>query len=164
MWRDGGDAGSQPMRTAMHITWHGAQINFGELPPYLTYGSARNIKESLVCEDSLCSGYTATHIDVLYIVRSHSFLHHIPQNHPASISWHVHIAGDLSSTNIPRLHLFHSPEYIPNWSRIRSTKRSYLFRKVKKPAGKKNSQTKFEALRNVSWGKKKPRKHHGDLI
>jgi hypothetical protein len=29
-------SGSQPMRTAVHITWHGAQINFGELTPYLT--------------------------------------------------------------------------------------------------------------------------------
>ncbi len=26
------------MSTAVHITWHGAQINFGDLPPYLTYG------------------------------------------------------------------------------------------------------------------------------
>ncbi len=25
---------SQPMSTAVHITWHGAQINFGDLPPY----------------------------------------------------------------------------------------------------------------------------------
>ncbi len=23
--------------SAMHITWHGTQINFGDLPPYLTY-------------------------------------------------------------------------------------------------------------------------------
>ncbi len=38
MRRERGFAGSQPMRTAVHITWHGAQINFGELPPYLTYG------------------------------------------------------------------------------------------------------------------------------
>ncbi len=30
-------AGSQPMRTAVHITWHGAQRNFGDLTPYLTY-------------------------------------------------------------------------------------------------------------------------------
>jgi hypothetical protein len=30
-------AGSQPMSTAVHITWHGAQINFGDLTPYLTY-------------------------------------------------------------------------------------------------------------------------------
>jgi hypothetical protein len=29
-------AGSQPMRTAVHITWHGAQINFGDLKP--SYG------------------------------------------------------------------------------------------------------------------------------
>jgi hypothetical protein len=34
----GGVAGSQPVRTAMRITWHGAQINFGDLTPYLTYG------------------------------------------------------------------------------------------------------------------------------
>jgi hypothetical protein len=32
-----GVAGSQPMRTAVHITWHGAQINFGDPTPYLTY-------------------------------------------------------------------------------------------------------------------------------
>ncbi len=25
------------MSTAVHITWHGAQKNFGDLPPYLTY-------------------------------------------------------------------------------------------------------------------------------
>jgi hypothetical protein len=30
-------AGSQPMRTAVRITWHGAQINFEDLTPYLTY-------------------------------------------------------------------------------------------------------------------------------
>jgi hypothetical protein len=35
-----GVAGSQPRSTAVHITWHGAQINFGDLPPYLTYDSA----------------------------------------------------------------------------------------------------------------------------
>jgi hypothetical protein len=34
-----GCEGSQPKSTAVHITWHGAQINFGDLPPYLTYGS-----------------------------------------------------------------------------------------------------------------------------
>ncbi len=38
----GGGCGSQPMRTAVHITWHGAQINFGDLAPYLTYGGARS--------------------------------------------------------------------------------------------------------------------------
>jgi len=30
-------AGYQPMRTAVHITGHRAQINFGGLTPYLTY-------------------------------------------------------------------------------------------------------------------------------
>ncbi len=39
MWGEGPVAGSQPMETAVHITWHGAQINFGDLTPYLTYGS-----------------------------------------------------------------------------------------------------------------------------
>ncbi len=34
----GRGCGSQPMRTAVHITWHGAQMNFGDLTPYLTYG------------------------------------------------------------------------------------------------------------------------------
>ncbi len=34
---EGGVAGSRPMSTAVHIMWHGAQINFGDLPPYLTY-------------------------------------------------------------------------------------------------------------------------------
>ncbi len=33
-----GIAGSQPKSKAVHITWHGAQINFGYLTPYLTYG------------------------------------------------------------------------------------------------------------------------------
>jgi hypothetical protein len=37
---DGGIVGSQPMSTAVHITWHGAQINFGDLTPYLTYAIA----------------------------------------------------------------------------------------------------------------------------
>jgi hypothetical protein len=36
-WGEGmGGAGSQPMSTAGHITRHGAQINFGDLPPYIT--------------------------------------------------------------------------------------------------------------------------------
>ncbi len=34
---DGGVAGPQPMSTAVHITWHGALINFGDLLPYLTF-------------------------------------------------------------------------------------------------------------------------------
>ncbi len=34
---EGEVAGSQLMSTAMHITWHVAQTNFGDLPPYLTY-------------------------------------------------------------------------------------------------------------------------------
>ncbi len=36
-WGGGEVLGSQPMSTAVHITCHGAQINFGGLPPYLTY-------------------------------------------------------------------------------------------------------------------------------
>jgi hypothetical protein len=38
---EGGVAGSQPMGTAVHITWYGAQINFGYLPPYLAYAKRR---------------------------------------------------------------------------------------------------------------------------
>ncbi len=34
-----GVAGPQPMSIAVHITWHGAQIYFGDLPPYFTYGA-----------------------------------------------------------------------------------------------------------------------------
>ncbi len=33
----GRTAGSQPISTSMQVTWHGAQINFGDLTPYLTY-------------------------------------------------------------------------------------------------------------------------------
>ncbi len=33
----GGVEESQPMSTAVQITWHVAQINFKDLPPYLTY-------------------------------------------------------------------------------------------------------------------------------
>ncbi len=41
-----GVTGSQPMSTALHhITWHGVQINFGDLPPYLTYGFKGREKE-----------------------------------------------------------------------------------------------------------------------
>jgi hypothetical protein len=29
--------GSLPMSTSVHMTRHGAQINFGDLPPYLSY-------------------------------------------------------------------------------------------------------------------------------
>ncbi len=38
--------GSQTMGTAVHITWHGAQINFGYLPPYLTYGQTYTIRRT----------------------------------------------------------------------------------------------------------------------
>jgi hypothetical protein len=39
MREDGGlgVAGSQPISTAVHITRPGAQVNFVDLPPYLTY-------------------------------------------------------------------------------------------------------------------------------
>ncbi len=40
----GGVAGSQLMKTAAHITRHGAQINFGDLTPYLTYLSNKRHK------------------------------------------------------------------------------------------------------------------------
>ncbi len=34
-----GAAETKPVSKAVHITWHGAQINFGDLTPYLTYAS-----------------------------------------------------------------------------------------------------------------------------
>ncbi len=48
----GGVAWSHPMSTAVHTTWHGAQINFGDLPPYLTYGHPFPLSQSFY---SLCS-------------------------------------------------------------------------------------------------------------
>ncbi len=33
-----GVAESQPISTAVHMTWHRAQINFGDVPLYITYG------------------------------------------------------------------------------------------------------------------------------
>ncbi len=35
----GGLQGSQPISAAVHITWHGAKINFGD--PYLTYAPSK---------------------------------------------------------------------------------------------------------------------------
>ncbi len=44
VWGGGGVAGSQPMSTAVHITWH------GDLPPYLTFGTlALNTGYRLLC-------------------------------------------------------------------------------------------------------------------
>ncbi len=37
MWAQMRGEGSHPMRTAVHITWQGAQMNFRGLTPYLTY-------------------------------------------------------------------------------------------------------------------------------
>ncbi len=37
MWGEGGSCGGTAISTAVHITWHEAQINFGDLPQYLTY-------------------------------------------------------------------------------------------------------------------------------
>ncbi len=41
-----GVAGSQPMSTAVHIMWHGAQKNFWDLPPYLTYAWELQIRRN----------------------------------------------------------------------------------------------------------------------
>ncbi len=43
------------MITAVHITWHGAQINFGDLPPYLTYDVPVLYAISCLTTDRLCS-------------------------------------------------------------------------------------------------------------
>ncbi len=39
--------GSQPMSAAVHITWHGAEINFGDLTPYLTYAVKGRLSRDL---------------------------------------------------------------------------------------------------------------------
>ncbi len=46
------------MSRAVHITWHGAQINFGDLPPYLTY----------VIEPSILNKCLSTKINENYVV------------------------------------------------------------------------------------------------
>jgi hypothetical protein len=51
-------AGSQPMSTAVHITWHGAQINFGDLPPYSwTFGATGLMWQSVACIKSYLEIY-----------------------------------------------------------------------------------------------------------
>ncbi len=35
------------MSTAVHITWHGAQIILRDLPPYLTYGAHLEVEEGV---------------------------------------------------------------------------------------------------------------------
>ncbi len=42
---EGGVAGSKPMSSDVHITWHEAQINFGDIPPCLTYQHTKRIGE-----------------------------------------------------------------------------------------------------------------------
>jgi hypothetical protein len=44
---EGGVAGSKLMSTVVHITGQGAQINFGDLPPYLTY--------AVLAQEHVCS-------------------------------------------------------------------------------------------------------------
>jgi hypothetical protein len=51
-----GVAGSQPMSTAVHIKSHGAQINFGDLPPYLTHaGKQRKCKAAKIVKRAYSS-------------------------------------------------------------------------------------------------------------
>jgi hypothetical protein len=53
-----GVAGSQPMSTAVNITCHGAQINFGDLHPYLPYGRGQSIHCRLL---KFTAGYVQRH-------------------------------------------------------------------------------------------------------
>ncbi len=46
---EGGVVGSQPMRTAVYITWHGA--NFGDLTPYFTYDCRQAGRKQAVCPE-----------------------------------------------------------------------------------------------------------------
>ncbi len=54
--REGGAAGSQPMSTA--VQWYtGAQISFGDLTPYLTYGTKALVLRYI---HIVCTAYTVT--------------------------------------------------------------------------------------------------------
>ncbi len=41
------------MSAAVHITWHEAQINFGDLPPYLTYELHENVMKKKTLQSSI---------------------------------------------------------------------------------------------------------------
>ncbi len=80
----GGVAGSQPMSTAVHITWHGAQINFGDLPSYLTYAYSTG--------DWLIQSMRAAAL-VIHLMRVNSFL--LQQLYPTlPCLWTVARAGE----------------------------------------------------------------------
>jgi hypothetical protein len=52
------------MSTAVHITWHGAQINFGDLPPYLTFDK--------ISPRRLVSCFAETVERILYLKKTHT--------------------------------------------------------------------------------------------
>jgi hypothetical protein len=85
-------AGPQPMSTALHITWHRAQINFGDLPPYLTYGYNKFKGLVAVCH-SFCLFFIFYNLHT--IIQSHSY------NTFAEASLHLLIACKLSGTDLP---------------------------------------------------------------
>ncbi len=60
----GVSAESQPMSTAVHITLHGAQINFGDLTPYLTYVSKVLRNKSNIISVFQCFIVTLTVFDI----------------------------------------------------------------------------------------------------
>ncbi len=64
---EGWVAGSQPMRKAVHITWHGTQKNIGDLTPYLTYERTSPIPSFLWLSEKpppppVCSVYNRTYV------------------------------------------------------------------------------------------------------
>jgi hypothetical protein len=65
----GGVAGSQPMRTAVHITWHGAQINCGDLTPYLIHACAGGGHWGLRWNDRSAAGERWWWVKLVFRVR-----------------------------------------------------------------------------------------------
>jgi hypothetical protein len=82
MWSRGGVEGSQPMSTSVHIMWHGAQINFGDLSPYLSY----DWLHSYILDWPSLHIFRATfymQILILYAVILAKFYRNWPKNPPA---------------------------------------------------------------------------------
>jgi hypothetical protein len=90
MWGEGEVAGSQPM----HITWHGAQINFGDLPPYLTYDLSVLLP---------CPGYLDTMVNNIFQVRQREGKLHSAQDLEAKVEEKLERAARV------RFYTIHNP-------------------------------------------------------
>jgi hypothetical protein len=68
------------MRTAVHITWHGAQKNFGDLTPYLTNGTPykRNVDLQLSLYLPFSMDYTRERSMLTSLIKYPSSIQRIP--------------------------------------------------------------------------------------